>query len=179
MKGNGNGWSTLFQKLYFMFIPSSGKRTIYINKHANQFKHIGGGIFWQPRTFPTDPELISIGDNVMIASGVEFINHDIVAHMLNKKYDTHDFQPMKGCISIGDNVMIGAGTVILPNVRIGSNVVIGAGSIVCKDIPDNVVAAGVPCRVVGDFDKLVEKYKSIRKLPTEELWKEFYMIKNM
>lgn len=99
--------------------------------------------------------------------------------MLNKKYDTHDFQPMKGCISIGDNVMIGAGTVILPNVRIGSNVVIGAGSIVCKDIPDNVVAAGVPCRVVGDFNKLVEKYKNVRKLPTEELWKEFYMIKNM
>lgn len=42
MKGNGNGWSTLFQKLYFMLIPSSGKRTIYINKHAYQFKHIGG-----------------------------------------------------------------------------------------------------------------------------------------
>ena len=140
---------------------------------------LGGGIFWQPRTFPTDPELISIGDNVMIASGVEFINHDIVAHMLNKKYDTHDFQPMKGCISIGDNVMIGAGTVILPNVRIGSNVVIGAGSIVCKDIPDNVVAAGVPCRVVGEFDKLAEKYKSVRKLSTEELWKEFYIAKNM
>lgn len=115
----------------------------------------------------------------MIASGVQFINHDIVAHMLSKKYDTHDFQPMEGCISIGDNVMIGAGTVILPNVRIGSNVVIGAGSIVCKDIPDNVVAAGVPCRVVGDFDKLVEKYKSVRKLSTEELWKEFYMTKNM
>jgi acetyltransferase-like isoleucine patch superfamily enzyme len=77
----------------------------------------------------------------MIASGVQFINHDIVAHMLNKKYDTHDFQPMEGYISIG--VMIGAGTVILPNVRIGSNVVIGAGSIVCKDIPDNVSA--LPC----------------------------------
>lgn len=45
--------------------------------------------------------------------------------------------------------MIGAGTVILPDVKIGSNVVIGAGSIVCKDIPDNSVAAGVPCRVVG------------------------------
>lgn len=133
-----------------------------------------GGIFWQPRTFPTDPELISIGENVMLASGVLFINHDIVPAMLNKKYKTRGFQSKRGCISIGDNVMIGAGTIILPDVRIGSNVVIGAGSIVCKDIPDNSVAAGVPCRVVGEFDKLVEKYKGVKKLSAEELWDEFY-----
>lgn len=110
----------------------------------------------------------------MLASGVSFINHDIVPAMLNKKYKTRGFQSKRGCISIGDNVMIGAGTVILPDVRIGSNVVIGAGSIVCKDIPDNSVAAGVPCRVVGEFDKLVEKYKGVKKLSAEELWDEFY-----
>lgn len=162
MKGNGNSWSTLLQKLYFMCLPSSGMRTKYINKHSQQFKHIGGGIFWQPRTFPTDPELISIGENVMLATGVLFVNHDIVPAMLNRKYKTDVFLSKNGCISIGDNVMI------------GSNVVIGAGSIVCKDIPDNSVAAGVPCRVVGDFDKLVEKYKGVKKLSAEELWDEFY-----
>lgn len=127
--------------------------------------------------FPTDPELISIGDNVMIASGVSFINHDIVAQMLNKKYNTHDFQSKEGCISIGDNVMIGAGTIILPDVRIGSNVIIGAGSIVCKDIPDNSVAAGVPCKVVSDFEKLVDKYRGVKKTTAEELWKEFYRVR--
>ena len=37
------------------------------------------------------------------------------------------------------------------------NVVIGGGSIVTKDIPDNCVAAGVPCKVVGSFDALVKK----------------------
>ena len=42
MKGNGNSWSTLLQKLYFMCLPSSGMRTMYINKHSQQFKHIGG-----------------------------------------------------------------------------------------------------------------------------------------
>lgn len=132
-----------------------------------------GGIFWQPRTFPTDPELISIGENVMLATGVLFVNHDIVPAMLNRKYKTDVFLSKNGCISIGDNVMIGAGTVILPDVKIGSNVVVGAGSIVCKDIPDNSVAAGVPCRVVGEFDKLVEKYKGVKKLSAEELWDEF------
>ena len=45
MKGNGNNWSTLIQKLYFMLIPSSGKRTKYIIKHSYLFKHVGGGYF--------------------------------------------------------------------------------------------------------------------------------------
>ncbi|UKK59597.1 acyltransferase [Prevotella communis] len=162
MKGNGNAWSTLFQKIYFMTLPSSGQRTKYIVKHANLFKHIGKGLFWQPRSFPSDPEFISIGDNVYIASGVEFINHDIIPHMLKKKYHTDDFAISRGCIEIDNNVMIGAKTIVLPDVKIGRNVIIGAGSVVVKDIPDNCVAAGVPCRVVGDFNLLVDKYKKRR-----------------
>ena len=173
MKGNGNGWSTLLKKLYFMFIPTSGGRTKFIIKHSHEFKHVGGGIFWQPRTYPTDPELISIGNNVMLASGVDFTNHDIIAAMLNRKYNTNDFVNAEGCISIGDNVMIGANTMILPNVRIGSNVIIGAGSIVAKYIPDNSVAAGIPCKVIGDFDTLVEKYRKKKKMSPDELWMEF------
>lgn len=51
-------------------------------------------------------------------------------------------------VTIGDNVWIGGSVTILPGVRIGCNVTIGAGSVVTKDIPDNVVAAGNPCRVI-------------------------------
>lgn len=173
MKGTGNGWRTLLQKLYFMMIPTSGGRTKYITKHASEFKHVGGGIFWQSRAYPADPELISIGDNVMIASNVTFVNHDIIAPMLNKKFKTREFINMEGCIYIGNNVMIGAGTIILPNVMIGSNVIIGAGSIVSKDIPDNCVAAGVPCRKIGEFDAAVEKYRNMKKHSPNELWREF------
>lgn len=133
----------------------------------------GGDIFWQSRKFPSDPELISIGNNVMIASNVSFINHDIISVLLNKKYNTKDFAKSQGCISIGGNVMIGTGTIILPNVRIGSNVIIGAGSIVSKDIPDNSVAAGIPCKVIGDFDAIVEKYRKKKKMSPDELWREF------
>lgn len=43
---------------------------------------------------------------------------------------------------------IGGNTVILPGVHIGSNTVIGAGSVVTKDIPDWVIAAGNPCKVI-------------------------------
>ncbi len=51
-------------------------------------------------------------------------------------------------ILIGNNVWIGGGVIVCPGVSIGSNVTIGAGSVVTKDIPNNVVAVGNPCRVV-------------------------------
>ena len=54
-------------------------------------------------------------------------------------------------IVVGDNVYIGANTIILPGVTIGEGSVIGAGSVVTKDIPDHVVAAGNPCRVLRNI----------------------------
>ena len=53
---------------------------------------------------------------------------------------------------------IGGGVKVMPGVTIGSNVVIGGGSVVTKDIPDNVVAAGNPCRVIRPItEKDMEK----------------------
>ena len=51
-------------------------------------------------------------------------------------------------VTIGDHVWIGSNVTIMPGVTIGENSVIGAGSVVTKDIPANVVAAGVPCKVM-------------------------------
>jgi maltose O-acetyltransferase len=51
-------------------------------------------------------------------------------------------------VEIGADVWIGGGAIVLPGVRIGSRSVIGAGSVVTRDVPDNVVAAGNPCRVL-------------------------------
>jgi maltose O-acetyltransferase len=50
--------------------------------------------------------------------------------------------------TIGDNAWIGGHVSILAGITIGKNALIGAGSVVTKDIPDNAVAFGVPCRVV-------------------------------
>ena len=47
---------------------------------------------------------------------------------------------------------------ILPGVSIGSNVVIGAGSVVTRDIPDNRVAAGNPCRVLREITEEDRQY---------------------
>jgi maltose O-acetyltransferase len=51
-------------------------------------------------------------------------------------------------IEIGSDCWIGGGAIILPGVKIGSKTVIGAGSVVTRDVPDGVVAAGNPCRIV-------------------------------
>lgn len=61
-------------------------------------------------------------------------------------------------VTIGDNVWVGAQTVINPGVTIGSNVVIGSGSVVNKDIPDNVIAVGNPCRVIRKITDEDKKY---------------------
>ena len=63
----------------------------------------------------------------------------------------------KGEIAVGDNVFIGANTTILYGAHIGSNVIISAESVETKDIPDNVVAAGIPCKPIGKFEDFKEK----------------------
>ncbi len=90
---------------------------------------------------------VKIGKNVMCAPNVAIYTagHPIDAVVRNSGLEFG--KP----ITIGDNVWIGGNVVILPGVTIGNNVVIGAGSIVAKDIPDNVVAYGNPCKVMKNI----------------------------
>ena len=69
MKGNGQNIGTLFKKLYFYCLPTSGMRTNFINCHKYEFAEIGNNLSWQPRKYTADPELIKIGDNVIIGAG--------------------------------------------------------------------------------------------------------------
>jgi maltose O-acetyltransferase len=55
-------------------------------------------------------------------------------------------------VEIGADVWVGGGAIILPGVRIGSRAVIGAGSVVTRDVPDDMFAAGNPCRLVREID---------------------------
>ena len=61
-------------------------------------------------------------------------------------------------VTIGDNVWLGGNTVVMPGVHIGNNVVIGGGSVVTKDIPDDVIAVGNPCRVLRKITEADRKY---------------------
>lgn len=65
--------------------------------------------------------------------------------------DWHLDDPRSGepkAIYIEDNVWLGVNVIVLKGVRIGANSVIGAGSVVTNDIPENVIAAGNPCRII-------------------------------
>jgi len=103
--------------------------------------------------FGSEPYLIEIGDDVTITRGVCFVNHDGGVAVFRKDLPGLN---VYGRIIIGNNVFIGINSIIMPGVKIGNNVVIGAGSIVNKDIPDNVVVAGIPAKVI----KSLLEYKS-------------------
>lgn len=113
-----------------------------------------------PRRIPLYANLISIGNNVWMASGVQFITHDVTHYMLNGMKDGTKYEEKIGCIEIGDNVFIGADSQIMYDVKIGDNVIIAAGAVVTKDVPSGSVVGGVPAKVIGSFDDYVEKRKS-------------------
>lgn len=86
---------------------------------------------------------INIGNDVYIGPRVSLYTatHPIDAFVRNQ--DLEISLP----ITIGNNVWIGGNVVINPGITIGNNVVIGSGSVITKDIEDNVVAAGNPCKI--------------------------------
>lgn len=100
-----------------------------------------------------DGAKITIGDNVLFGprTGIFTSNHAI--------------NPMErakgGCyakpVTIGNNVWFGANVTVNQGVTIGDNTVIGSGSVVTKDVPANVVAAGVPCKIIR---KITEQDKT-------------------
>lgn len=55
-------------------------------------------------------------------------------------------------VCVGDNVLIGANAVVIEGVQIGSGSVVAAGAIVTQDVPENVVVAGVPARIIKEID---------------------------
>ena len=111
--------------------------------------------------FGSEPYLIEIGNDVRCSFDVCFITHEgghWVFRNKEKYKGKHLFK--YGRITIKDNCFIGARTTIMPGVTIGKNCIIGAGSVVTKDIPDNSVAVGVPCKVITDIDSYEEKFVS-------------------
>jgi len=123
--------------------------------HANfggHHVHLGNYVYANFNLTLVDDGHIYIGDRVMIGPNVTIAT---AGHPIDPELRCRNLQYNKD-VYIGDNVWIGAGVVIMPGITIGKNSVIGAGGIVTKDIPENVVAVGNPCRVlrqVSDRDR--------------------------
>lgn len=116
--------------------------------------HFGKGVYANFNLTLVDDGEIFVGDNVMFAPNVII---DTATHPIHPELRRKQAQ-YNLPIYIGDNVWIGAGSIVLPGVKIGKNSVIGAGSIVTKDIPENVVAIGSPCKVLREINEDDLKY---------------------
>ena len=137
--------------------------------HANfGGKHVyfGKGVYANFNLTLVDDTYIYVGDYTMFGPNVTVATagHPILPALREKGYQYN------APVTIGKNCWLGAGVIVLPGVKIGDNVVIGAGSVVTKDLPDNVIAVGNPCRVlrqVGEKDK--EYYCKNHKRDISEL----------
>ncbi len=105
---------------------------------------IGRDTFINHNVYLMDGGGIRVGKNCFIGPncGLYTANHPLLASERNAGLERA--LP----IVLKDNVWLGASVTILPGVTIGEGSVIGAGSVVTKDVPDHVVAAGNPCRVI-------------------------------
>lgn len=117
--------------------------------------YIGNNVSVNMNCTFVDCNKITIGDNVLIASNVQLYTatHPVeLAERLTPNWNMETEQYFcRTCalpIKIGSGCWLGGGVIVLPGVTIGDGSVIGAGSVVTKDIPENSLAVGNPCRVI-------------------------------
>ncbi|WP_288175090.1 sugar O-acetyltransferase [Sporofaciens musculi] len=127
---------------------------------------VGKNFFANYNCMILDVAKVVIGDNCQMAPNVAIYTagHPVHPDTRNTAYE----YGIK--VTIGDNVWIGGNTVICPGVHIGSNTVIGAGSVVTKNIPDWVIAAGNPCKVIREITDADRKFYFRGREFDEEAW---------
>ncbi len=87
---------------------------------------------------------VAIGSNVLLAPAVQIYTATHPVEAETRRQWLEYAKP----ITIGDDVWIGGGAIICPGVTIGSRSVIGAGAVVTKDVPDDVIVAGNPAKII-------------------------------
>ncbi len=109
---------------------------------------IGKNFFSNHNLVILDCTDVTIGDNVFVGPNCGFYTANHPLDPIERNKGIEYAKP----INIGDNVWIGGNVIILPGVTIGNNSIIGAGSVVTKNIPDNVIAVGNPCKIIKEIN---------------------------
>ena len=120
---------------------------------------IGKNFYTNHNVMILDGAKVTFGDNVFIAPNCVF---STAGHAIDSEQRSRGLE-IALPITVGDNVWIGTNVSVLPGVTIGNNTIIGAGSVVNKNIPEGVIAAGNPCKVIR---KITEEDK--KKYPVWE-----------
>lgn len=167
----------VFKKIYiYLFVKSSPEK--FAQYLRNKGMRIGKDVkFFYPRCESIDktrPWLVEIGDNVQITKNVTILTHGYDWSVIKHKYG--EICGSSGKVTIGNNVFIGFNATILKGVTVGNNVIIGANSLVNKNIPDNVVVAGNPAKVIMSIEDYYEKRKSEQYKEAKELVLEYYNV---
>jgi maltose O-acetyltransferase len=110
---------------------------------------LGEKVFFNFNCVVLDVAPVMIGSRTMMGPAVQIYAamHPLLA--VDRRTGLESGQP----VAIGEEVWIGGGAIICAGVRIGSRAVIGAGSVVTRDVPEDVFAAGNPCRVIRKLDE--------------------------
>lgn len=138
---------------------------------------IGKGCLICSSPVTREPQLIQIGENTTISTGVSFVTHDNSVKLLfNDKTDVF------GRITVGSNCFIGQNTTLMYGVTIADNVIVAAGSVVTKSIEECYsIYGGNPAKKISDWDTYREKIysKAIRRCELKDkiLKDESFLIK--
>lgn len=126
----------------------------YHSNFGGAHVHLGDYVYANFNLTTVDDTHIYIGDYTMLGPNVVIATagHPILPELREKIYQYN--MP----VHIGRNCWLGAGVIVLPGITIGDNVVVGAGSVVTKDLPDNVIAVGNPCKILRPINEHDREY---------------------
>lgn len=105
---------------------------------------LGDRVYFNTNCVILDPARVSIGSDVLFGPNVQIYT---ATHPLDYRERRRGVESARA-ITVGSDVWVGGGAILCPGVTIGDRSVIGAGSVVTRDIPEGVVAAGNPCRII-------------------------------
>lgn len=141
-----------------------------ILRASREFHHIGEFCAINESATITDPEYVSIGNNVTLGT-CSLIGHDASINVINRAYNKR--LDSVGAITIGNNVFVGHGAILLPGTSIGDNCIVAAGSVVTGIVQAGSIVGGVPARIICSMEEHVKKLESRNDLLP---WKDDFQI---
>ncbi len=142
----------LRENILSKLLPNAGnglwlQPPFYCDYGSNIFT--GDKVFFNFNCVVLDVAMVTIGSRTMFGPNVQIYT---ATHPLNHLVRASGLEYGKPIV-IGEDVWVGGSVVICPGVTIGNRSIIGAGSVVTKNIPDDVVAAGNPCKVIRPLEQ--------------------------